>query len=49
MKYLFGFMLSLILAIVLRFTNLDLFLIGWFSCMGWYVTILLYDDIKDAI
>ena len=33
MKYLLGFVTALILAVVLRYTNLDLFLVGWFSCM----------------
>ena len=47
MKKIFGFITALILAVVLRYTNLDLFLVGWFSCMvvwfyGWIVRIVVW-------
>lgn len=49
MKYLLGFIIALILSIILRPTNLDPFLAGWFSCMGWFITVFLYDKNKDNI
>tara|TARA_R110000823_G_C15564185_1_gene460927 strand:+ start:345 stop:494 length:150 start_codon:yes stop_codon:yes gene_type:complete len=43
-RYIIAFLLALVLSIGLRLTELDLFLVGWFSCVGWYTVILIYQE-----
>lgn len=52
MKYLAAFSGALFVTILLQFIQaifniaIDDFLAGWFSCIGWFMTMRIYEDFK---
>ena len=46
-KYLIAFIIAFIIMICCLAVKLDNFLIGWFSCMGWYISLEIYKKWND--
>jgi len=48
MKYIFSFLTALVFGYGLPYLGIPEFLVGWFSCMGWYVTLLYFEYKKES-
>lgn len=47
MKFVLAFLISLIIAIILRTIKVDEFFSGYFTCWSFFITVYFYDGIKE--